>query len=150
MRFFWALVFVAAAAGGVYLADRMVLAPGREMQRQLAEKEAQIRALTERNQALEDRIDYHVERFFRDYLDPGIMPPFELPRGWRPYVRSVRSIRRASPRPTDGRPARFRWAWTAPGSFRRPDRTVRRGDCSTSPASIRSRITKRCSVHSSC
>ena len=56
MRFFWALVFVAAAAGGVYLADRMVLAPSREMQRQLAEKEAQIRALTERNQALEAAI----------------------------------------------------------------------------------------------
>src|SRR6267142_6992270 len=53
MKFFWALVFVAAAAGGIYLADRMVLAPGRAMQRQLAEKDAQIHALTERNQALE-------------------------------------------------------------------------------------------------
>src|SRR5262245_5245337 len=53
MRVVWALFFVAAAAAGVYLADRMVLAPSRVMQRQLAEKEAQIRALTERNQALE-------------------------------------------------------------------------------------------------
>src|SRR5258705_10677154 len=53
MKFFWTLVLVAAAAGGIYLADRMVLAPGRAMQRQLAEKDAQIRALTERNQALE-------------------------------------------------------------------------------------------------
>jgi len=50
---FWTLVFVAAGAGGVYLADQMVLAPGRALQRQLAERDAQIRALTERNQALE-------------------------------------------------------------------------------------------------
>jgi cell division protein FtsB len=56
MKFFWALVFVAVAAGGIYLADRLVLAPSRAMQRQLAEKEAQIRALTERNQALEAAI----------------------------------------------------------------------------------------------
>ncbi len=35
MRVLWALVFVTAAAGGIYLADRMVLAPGRAMQRQL-------------------------------------------------------------------------------------------------------------------
>src|SRR5215467_1704209 len=56
MKYFWTLVFIAAAAGGVYLADRMVLAPSREMQRQLAEKDAQIRALTERNQALEAAI----------------------------------------------------------------------------------------------
>ena len=64
MKFFWALVFVAAAAGGVYLADRMVLAPGRAMQRQLAEKDAQIRTLTERNQALEAavRLLRHAER----------------------------------------------------------------------------------------
>src|SRR5205823_4649482 len=34
---FWTLVFVAAGAGGVYLADQMVLAPGRALQRQLAE-----------------------------------------------------------------------------------------------------------------
>src|SRR5258708_6127330 len=53
MRVLWALVFVTAAAGGIYLADRMVLAPGRAMQRQLEERDAQIRALTERNQALE-------------------------------------------------------------------------------------------------
>src|SRR5262249_58536645 len=56
MRVVWALILVAAAAGGVYLADRMVLAPSRAMQRQLAEKEAQILALTERNQALEAAI----------------------------------------------------------------------------------------------
>ena len=53
MRFLWALVFIAAAAGGIYLADRMVLAPSRAMQRQLEERDAQIRALTERDQALE-------------------------------------------------------------------------------------------------
>src|SRR5262245_52573593 len=47
------LLLVAAGAGGVYLADQMVLAPGRALQRQLAERDAQIRALTERNQALE-------------------------------------------------------------------------------------------------
>src|SRR5947209_19979562 len=51
--FVWALVFVAAAAGGIYLADRLVLEPGRAVQRQLAERGAQIRELTARNQALE-------------------------------------------------------------------------------------------------
>ena len=61
---FWTLVFVAAGAGGVYLADQMVLAPGRALQRQLAERDAQIRALTERNQALEAavRLLRHTER----------------------------------------------------------------------------------------
>ena len=47
------LLFVGAAAGGVYLVDQMVLAPGRALQRQVAERDAQIRTLTERNQALE-------------------------------------------------------------------------------------------------
>ena len=51
--FIWTLIFVAAAAAGVYLADQMVLAPSRALQRQLAERDAQIRALKERNQALE-------------------------------------------------------------------------------------------------
>src|SRR5437867_12441248 len=62
--FVWALVFVAAAAGGVYLADRLVLEPGRAIQRQLAERDAQIHALTERNQALEAavRLLRHTER----------------------------------------------------------------------------------------
>src|SRR4030095_14729456 len=53
MRFVWALVFVAAAAGGIYLADRMVLARSRALQRTPGERAAQSRALTERNQALE-------------------------------------------------------------------------------------------------
>jgi hypothetical protein len=62
--FVWALVFVAVAAGGVYLADRLVLEPGRAMQRQLAERDAQIRDLTARNQALEAavRLLRHTER----------------------------------------------------------------------------------------
>jgi len=62
--FVWALVFVAAAAGGVYLADRLVLEPGRAVQRQLAERDAQIRELTARNQALEAavRLLRHTER----------------------------------------------------------------------------------------
>src|SRR5207237_9133848 len=62
--FVWALVFVAAAAGGVYLADRLVLEPGRAIQRQLAERDAQIRELTARNQALEAavRLLRHTER----------------------------------------------------------------------------------------
>ena len=62
--FVWGLVFVAAAAGGVYLADRLVLEPGRAMQRQLAERDAQIRDLTARNQALEAavRLLRHTER----------------------------------------------------------------------------------------
>ena len=51
--FVWALVLVAAAAGGAYLADRLVLEPGRAIQRQLAERDAQIRELSARNQALE-------------------------------------------------------------------------------------------------
>jgi predicted phage-related endonuclease len=34
----------------------------------------------ERNPVIEARIDYHVDRFFREYLDPGIMPPFEPQR----------------------------------------------------------------------
>ena len=63
-RLFWLLLFVAVGAGGVYLADRLVLAPGRAHQRELAEREAQIRALTERNQALEAavRLLRHTER----------------------------------------------------------------------------------------
>jgi predicted phage-related endonuclease len=34
----------------------------------------------ERNPVLEDRINYNVAEFFRRYLDPGIMPPFEPQR----------------------------------------------------------------------
>ena len=62
--FFWTLVLVAAGAGGVYLTDQMVLAPSRALQRQLAEREAEIRVLTERNQALEAavRLLRHTER----------------------------------------------------------------------------------------
>jgi hypothetical protein len=50
---FWLLLLVGTTAGGVYLADQIVLAPGRALQRQLAERDAQIRVLTERNEALE-------------------------------------------------------------------------------------------------
>jgi hypothetical protein len=58
------LILVGAGAGGVYLADQMVLAPGRALQRQIAERDAQIRALSERNQALEAavRLLRHTER----------------------------------------------------------------------------------------
>jgi len=58
------LLFVAAGAGGVYLVDQMVLAPGRALQRQLAERDAQIRTLTEQNQVLEAavRLLRHTER----------------------------------------------------------------------------------------
>lgn len=68
------LFVVGAGAGGVYLADQMVLAPGRALQRQLAERDAQIRALTERNQALEAavRLLRHSERRARlVVLDQG-------------------------------------------------------------------------------
>ena len=34
----------------------------------------------ERNEEIEARIDYHTERFFREWFDPGIMPPFEPQR----------------------------------------------------------------------
>src|SRR2546426_3092146 len=47
---FWLLLFVAASAGGVYLADRLVLAPGRAHPPELAERDAPIPAPTERDQ----------------------------------------------------------------------------------------------------
>src|SRR5262249_10213165 len=56
MKYFWTLVFIAAAAGGGYLADRTVLAPSRETPPQAAEKDEQMPALTERNQAVEAAI----------------------------------------------------------------------------------------------
>ncbi len=68
------LLVIAVGAGGVYLADRLVLAPGREHQRQLVERDARIRALTERNQALEAavRLLRHTERRARlVVLDQG-------------------------------------------------------------------------------
>ena len=34
----------------------------------------------ERDPVLEDRIVYHADNFWREYLDPGIMPPFEPQR----------------------------------------------------------------------
>jgi hypothetical protein len=60
----WLIVLVGAAAGGIYVADRLVFAPSREMQRQLAERDAQIQALKERAQALEAavRLLRHTER----------------------------------------------------------------------------------------
>jgi hypothetical protein len=59
-----AALLVGAGAGGIYVADRLVFAPGREMERRLAERDAQIRALTERAQALEAavRLLRHTER----------------------------------------------------------------------------------------
>ena len=58
------LLLVGAGSGGVYVADRLVFAPSREMQRQLAERDAQIQALKERAQALEAavRLLRHTER----------------------------------------------------------------------------------------
>ena len=70
----WTLVLAGAVGGGIYLADRLVLAPGREHQRRLAERDAQIRTLTERNQALEAavRLLRHAERRARIVvLDQG-------------------------------------------------------------------------------
>jgi hypothetical protein len=59
-----AALLVGAGAGGIYVADRLVFAPGREMERRLAERDAQIRTLTERAQALEAavRLLRHTER----------------------------------------------------------------------------------------
>jgi hypothetical protein len=71
------LLLVAAGAGGVYLADQMVLAPGRALRQQLADRDAQIRTLTERNQALEAavRLLRHTERRARlVVLDQGPGP----------------------------------------------------------------------------
>ena len=79
--FLWVLLLVGAGAGGIYLADRMVLAPGRALQRQLAERDAQIRGLTERNQALEAavRLLRHTERRARlVVLDQGPGPEGHL------------------------------------------------------------------------
>ena len=60
----WAIVLVGAGSGGIYVADRLVLAPGREMERKLAERDAEIRTLRERAQALEAavRLLRHTER----------------------------------------------------------------------------------------
>ena len=75
--FLWALMVVAAAAGGVYLTDQLFIAPGRVLQQQLAERDAQIRVLTERNQALEAavRLLRHTERRARlVVLDQAVVP----------------------------------------------------------------------------
>ena len=60
----WAVLLVGAGSGSIYVADRLILAPGREMQRRLAERDEQIRALTEQAQALEAavRLLRHTER----------------------------------------------------------------------------------------
>jgi hypothetical protein len=68
------MLIVGAGAGGVYLVDQMVLAPGRALQRQIAERDTQIRLLHERNQALEAavRLLRHTERRARlVVLDQG-------------------------------------------------------------------------------
>jgi hypothetical protein len=78
---FWTVVVAGALGGGVYLADRLVLAPGRAHQRQLAERDAQIKALTERTQALEAaiRLLRHAERRARlVVLDQGPGPGGQL------------------------------------------------------------------------
>ena len=75
------LLLVAVAAGGIYMADRMILAPGRALQAQLAAREAEIRALSERNQALEAavRLLRHTERRARlVVLDQGPGPEGHL------------------------------------------------------------------------
>lgn len=60
----WGVLLVGAGSGGIYVADRLVFAPSREMERQLAERDTQIRALTQRAQALEAavRLLRHTER----------------------------------------------------------------------------------------
>jgi hypothetical protein len=64
LALFWTVLLVGAGSGGIYVADRLLLAPGREMERKLAEREAQIHALQERAQALEAavRLLRHTER----------------------------------------------------------------------------------------
>ena len=77
----WTILLVGAGSGGVYVADRLVLAPGREMERRLAGRDAQIRALTERAQALEAavRLLRHTERRARIVvLDQGPGPEGHL------------------------------------------------------------------------
>src|SRR4029434_3492890 len=75
--FLWALIVVAAAASGVYLTDQLFIAPSRALQRQLAERDAQIKVLTEQNQALEAavRLLRHTERRARlVVLDQAVVP----------------------------------------------------------------------------
>jgi hypothetical protein len=70
----WGVLLVGAGSGGIYVADRLVFAPSREMERQLAERDTQIRALTQRAQALEAavRLLRHTERRARIVvLDQG-------------------------------------------------------------------------------
>jgi hypothetical protein len=70
----WTVLLVGAGSGGIYVADRLVFAPSREMERRLAERDAQIRTLTERAQALEAavRLLRHTERRARIVvLDQG-------------------------------------------------------------------------------
>src|SRR5262252_240063 len=77
--FLWALIVVAAAAGGVYLTDQLFIAPSRAMQRQLAERDAQIKVLTEQNQALEAaiRLLRYTERRARLVVLDALVVKFE-------------------------------------------------------------------------
>lgn len=77
----WILLLVGVGAGGIYLADRLVLAPGRQMERALADRDAQIRVLREHAQALEAaiRLLRHTERRARlDVLDQAPGPDGHL------------------------------------------------------------------------
>ena len=55
----WGALLVAAGAGGVYLADRLVVEPRRAMQRQIEDRDRAIRELTRRTQALEAALRVH-------------------------------------------------------------------------------------------
>ncbi len=77
----WAVLLVGAGSGGVYVADRLVFAPSREMERRLAERDAQIRTLQERAQVLEAavRLLRHTERRARIVvLEQGPGPEGQL------------------------------------------------------------------------
>ncbi len=49
----WVVLIVAAAAGGVYVADRLLVAPRRALERQIEDQRLEIARLGERNQQLE-------------------------------------------------------------------------------------------------
>ena len=49
----WAVLLIAAGAGGIYLADRLVVEPRREMQRRIEERDRQIQDLKKKTEALE-------------------------------------------------------------------------------------------------
>src|SRR5262249_52847612 len=88
--FLWALLVVAAVAGGVYLTDQLFIAPSRALPRQLAERDAPIKAPTQPNPALEAPRQplRHTERPARGARSD------DRPRGTPAHARQIHRARR--------------------------------------------------------